>query len=127
MTTASAPTPDIVAVTTEMTFCSMLRRTAFTSMFVVYYYDYYYYYYHDYYYYYYYDYYYYYCYYYCYGPPSLSTMLNLCFLKTCGQVLTSLIPPPSPWRSGRPPPTVNPRKLEHGFRRISARIPYTLP
>ena len=22
---------------------------------------------------------------------------------------------------------VNPRKLEHGFRRISARIPYTLP
>ena len=23
--------------------------------------------------------------------------------------------------------TVNPRKLEHGFRRISARIPYTLP
>ena len=23
--------------------------------------------------------------------------------------------------------TVNPRKLEHGFRRILARIPYTLP
>ena len=23
--------------------------------------------------------------------------------------------------------TVNPRKLEHGFRRICARIPYTLP
>ena len=25
------------------------------------------------------------------------------------------------------PLKVNPRKLEHGFRRISARIPYTLP
>ena len=25
------------------------------------------------------------------------------------------------------PHTVNPRKLEHGFRRIGARIPYTLP
>ena len=25
------------------------------------------------------------------------------------------------------PLTVNPRKLEHGFRRICARIPYTLP
>ena len=25
------------------------------------------------------------------------------------------------------PITVNPIKLEHGFRRISARIPYTLP
>ena len=24
-------------------------------------------------------------------------------------------------------PTVNPEKLEHGFRRIGARIPYTLP
>ena len=23
--------------------------------------------------------------------------------------------------------TVNPRKLEHGFKRICARIPYTLP
>ena len=37
--------------------------------------------------------------------------------------------PATSWRpSGNPgPSTVNPRKLEHGFRRILARIPYTLP
>ena len=35
-----------------------------------------------------------------------------------------------PWTisySTRAPDTANPRKLEHGFRRIRARIPYTLP
>ena len=35
---------------------------------------------------------------------------------------TSLYPRPFPRQT-----TANPRKLEHGFRRIRARIPYTLP